>query len=298
LEVLRYRVAAVFAAVIVILLPLALGACGSDDNAEADAKPTVHTDFDAKNFSDSTNIDNKFNPLVPGTQYVFEGRSNRGFGRLPHEVIFTVTDLVKEIDGVPSRVMWDQDINNGKRLEGELAMFAQDDDGNVWNMGEYPEEYSETGKFEDAPDTWLSGVQGARAGVHMRADPKTGTSTYRQGFAPKIGFADVAKVVKTGQKNCVPTGCYDDVVVTDETNPTEPTDGHQLKYSAPDVGYIRAAPGQGGKEREVLVLVKVRKLGATELAKARRDALRLDKRAYRSKPEVWGDTPPATRASQ
>jgi len=95
----------------------------------------------------------------------------------------------------------------------------------------------------------------------------------------------------------VPTGCYEDVVVTDETNPTEPTDGHQLKYSAPGVGYIRAAPGKGGKEREVLVLVKVRKLAEAELAKARRDALRLDKRAYRSKPEVWGDTQPAARIS-
>jgi hypothetical protein len=289
-------VAALVAAVVAIALPLALGACGDDDQAQA--KPATHKDFDATNFNDSTTIDNKFNPLVPGTQFVYEGRSNRGLGRLPHEVIFTVTDLVKMVHGVPSRVMWDQDINNGKRLEGELAMFAQDDDGNVWNMGEYPEEYSETGEFEDAPDTWLSGVQGAHAGVHMRANPKTGTSSYHQGLAPKIGFQDVAKVVKTGAKNCVPTGCYDDVVITDETNPSEPTDGHQLKYSAPGVGYIRAAPGKGGKEREVLVLVKVRKLGEAELAQARRDALRLDKRAYRSKPAVWGDTPPAARIAQ
>jgi hypothetical protein len=27
----------------------------------------------------------------------------------------------------------------------------------------------------------------------------------------------------------------------------------------------------------------------------RREALTLDKRAYRSRPAVWGDTPPATR---
>jgi hypothetical protein len=286
----RDRLAAILAALTVITLPLALGACGDDEQAEA--KPAVHTDFDAKNFSDSTKIDNKYSPLAPGDQFVFEGRSNRGLGRLPHQAIFTVTDLVKEVNGVRSVVLWDRDINNGKLLEGELAMWAQDDDGNVWLMGEYPEEYDESGKFEQAPDTWLAGVDRAQAGIMMRKDPKTGTSTYRQGLAPTIGFADVARVEKTGQKNCVPTGCYEDVVVTRETNPDEPADGFQLKYNAPGVGTIRAAP-RGGKEKEVLVLIKHRKLNAEQLAEVRREALKLDKRAYRSRPAVWGDTPPA-----
>ena len=290
---LRYRMAAVFAAMIVIVVPLALGACGGDD--EAEAKPAVHSDFDATNFSDSTNIDNNYSTLEPGTQYVFEGRSNRGLGRLPHQVIFTVTDLTKEVNGVRTVVLWDRDINAGKLLEGELAMWAQDDDGNVWLLGEYPEEYDENGKFEAAPDTWLAGIDRAQAGIMMRADPKAGTSRYRQGFAPTIGFGDVAQVEKTGQRNCVPTGCYDDVIVTRETNPEEPADGFQLKYYAPEVGNIRAAP-RGGKEKEILVLIKERKLNAAEMDEVRREALKLDKRAYRSRPAVWGDTPPAERA--
>jgi hypothetical protein len=293
----RARIAAATSLLILLVsLPLALGACGSEE--EAAAEPATHRSFDRNNFSDSTKIDNKYVPLVPGTQFTYEGRSNRGLGRLPHRVIFTVTDLTKAIDGVRSVVMYDQDINAGKLLEGELALFAQDDDGNVWNMGEYPEEYDENGKFEDAPDTWLSGVEGARAGVHMRADPKVGTSSYRHGLAPKIGFEDLAKVYRTGQKNCVPTGCYDDVLITDETNPAEPNDGHQLKYYAPEVGNIRAAPGKGGKEREVLLLVEVRKLDAGELAEIRRKAVTLDNRAYRSKPNVWGQTPRAEQTLQ
>ncbi len=289
---LRYRVAAIGAAVIAIGVPLALGACGGDEQAEA--KAAVHSDFDAKNFSDSTTIDNKYSPLEPGMQFIFEGRSNRGLGRLPHQVIFTVTDLVKEINGVRTVVLWDRDVNAGKLLEGELALWAQDDDGNVWLLGEYPEEYDERGRFEAAPDTWLAGVDRAQAGIMMRADPKAGTSRYRQGLAPTIGFADVARVEQTGQRDCVPTGCYDDVVVTRETNPEEPDDGFQLKYYAPGVGNTRAAP-RGGKEKEILVLVKIRKLGSNELAAARRSALVLDRRAYRSRPTVWGDTPPATR---
>ncbi len=280
------------AALTIVGLPLALGACGGDDKAEADAKPAVHSDFDAKNFSDSTNIDNKYSTLKPGSQYVFEGRSNRGLGRLPHQVIFTVTDLTKEINGVRTVVLWDRDINNGKLLEGELAMWAQDDSGNVWLLGEYPEEYDERGNFEDAPDTWLAGVDRAEAGIMMRADPQAGTSRYRQGYAPTIGFGDVARVEKTGQRDCVPTGCYDDVVVTRETNPEEPDDGFQLKYYAPGVGNTRAAP-RGGKEKEILVLIKERKLGAAELAEVRREALKLDRRAYRTQKDIWGTTQPA-----
>ena len=284
--------------ILIVALPLALGACGSDDENKG-ATEVTEKDFDRENFSDSsTTIDNKYSPLVPGTQFIYEGESNRGQGRRPHRVIFTATDLTKEINGVRSLVMWDQDINAGKLLEGELALFAQDDDGNVWNMGEFPAEFDEEGKFEGAPDTWLSGVDGSGAGVFMRGNPEVGTPSYKHGVAPKIGFGDVAKVYKTGQKNCVPTGCYEDVLVTDETNPLEPQDGHQLKYYAPNVGNIRAAPGKGGKEKEVLVLVKVAKISPAELAHARREALKLDRRAYRSAKAVWGATPPAERTPQ
>jgi hypothetical protein len=294
-------VAAASLFVVLACLPFALGACGGSNgegNAEADSgKATTSTekDFDRKNFSDSTTIDNKWSPLVPGTQYIFEGRSNRGLGRLPHRVVFTVTDLTKVVDGVPSVVLWDRDYNDGKLLEGELAFFSQDDDGNVWNMGEYPEEYDEHGNFEAAPDTWIAGLDRAKAGILMRGDPRVGTPSYHQGLAPSIGFADKATVQKTGQRNCVPVGCYGNVVVTDETNPTEPTDGHQLKYNAPGVGTIRAAPGVGGKEKEVLVLVKVVRLNQTALGYASREALKLEKRAYRERKDLFAHTQPSKR---
>jgi hypothetical protein len=272
-------------------LPLALAACGG--NEQASPKQAVHSDFDRDNFNNSTQVDNKWHPLVPGTQFTYEGRSNRGFGRLPHRVVFTVTDLTKEINGVRAVVLWDRDINAGKLLEGELAFHAQDDDGNVWLLGEYPEEYEE-GKVAGAPDSWIAGVDDAKAGVLMRARPRGGTSSYRQGLVPSIEFGDVAKIYKTGQSNCVPVRCYQNVLVTDETNPYEPADGHQLKYYAPGVGNIRAAP-RGGKEKEVLVLVDVRQLGRRALARVRLEALKLDKRAYRVRKDVYARTPPAER---
>jgi hypothetical protein len=275
-----------------------MSACGEEETPAAQApkaavKHVTEKDYAKATFSKPTKIDNKWFPLPAGTEYVFEGRSNRGKGQRPHRVIFTVTDLTKVIDGVRTRVMWDRDINDGELLEAELAFFAQDDAGNVWAFGEYPEEY-DGGKFEGAPDTWIVGRAGTKAGVHMRATPRPGTSSYAQGVAPAIGFGDRAKVQKVGQRACVPVGCYDNVLVTDETNPLEPNDGHQLKFYAPGVGVIRAAPGVGGKEREVLDLVKVRKLGPQALAHVRREALKLDRRAYRAA-KVYRGTPPAQR---
>jgi hypothetical protein len=293
---LRMRIAAARSLVVLSAsLPLAIAACGGDEPAAEQNTPkqATHSDFDRDNFNNSTRVDNKWHPLVPGTQFTYEGRSNRGFGRLPHRVVFTVTDLTKEINGVRTVVLWDRDINAGKLLEGELAFHAQDDDGNVWLLGEYPEEYEE-GKVAGAPDTWIAGVEDAQAGVIMRARPRVGTSSYRQGLVPSIEFGDVAKVYKTGQSNCVPVRCYQNVLVTDETNPYEPADGHQLKFYAPGVGNIRAAP-RGGKEKEVLVLVDVRLLGPTGLAKVREQALKLDKRAYQVRKDLYARTPPAER---
>ena len=106
-------------------------------------------------------VDNTWLPLVPGTQLTYEGRANRGTGILPHRIVSTVTDLTKVIGGIRAVVIWERDFNEGQMVESELAFQAQDNDGNVWNLGEYPEVY-EQGKLVGAEDTWLQGVQRAR----------------------------------------------------------------------------------------------------------------------------------------
>ena len=131
----------------------------------------------------------------------------------------------------------------------------------------------------------------------MRATPRVGTSAYRQGYVPKIDFGDTAKVYKQGLRSCVPGKCYDDVLVIDESNPLVPGDGHQRKYYAQGVGNIRVEPA-GGKEKEILVLEKVRHLGAQALAQVRREALTLDKRAYRSRKDLYRHTPPAEHGEE
>jgi hypothetical protein len=115
-------------------------------------------------------------PLKPGTQRIYEGTAilEGEKSRSARRVVSTVTDLGKVIAGVRTLVVWERDYTAGQLGEAEIAFFAQDNAGNVWLLGEYPEEY-ENAKFVDAP-TWITGQKGARAGIAMLANPQGGYS--------------------------------------------------------------------------------------------------------------------------
>lgn len=250
-------------------------------------------DYDRSNFSSSTTVDNAWFPLRPGIQLVFRGLTVEGEERVDHLVIFTVTDLVKEIDGVRSVVLWDRDYSAGELVESEIAFFAQDDDGNVWQTGEYPQEY-ESGRIVASP-IWIHGQKRARAGLTMRADPRLGTTDYSLGWGPAVGFNDRARVLRMGESSCVPLGCYTNVLVTDEFNPDEPGK-HQLKFYARGIGNIRVGwSGKNETTKETLVLVGINALDPRGMAEARAEARKLEASAYKRRAAVYGSTPPLTR---
>ena len=258
--------------------------------------------FDPKNFDGrSTKIDNEWFPLKPGTRLVYTGTTIEDDGKpMPRRLVSIVTDLTKVIDGVRTVVVWDVDYKDGQLAETEIAFFAQDNDGNVWLVGEYPEEW-EGGKFLKAP-AWLHGREDARAGIAMKAKPQLGAPSYAQGWGPAVKWTDRATVDQMGQKTCVRKGCYDDVLVIAETSREEP-DAQQLKYYARGVGNVRVGwRGKGEKLKETLELVEVVQLDPKALAEARAKALELDKRAYKISKKVYANTPPAetiqTKGSQ
>ncbi|MGH8971723.1 MAG: hypothetical protein ACRD0C_00775 [Acidimicrobiia bacterium] len=264
---------------VVLVCPRPAGAYVSDES------------FDRNKFSDSVNVSNQWLPLTPGLETVLDGTVTDADGSTPHQVVVTVSDVTKMIDGVRALVVLERDYGDGALEEEELAFVAQDADETVWNMGEYPEEY-EDGKFAGAPSTWIPGNEKARAGIHMQATPEVGTPSYLQGYAPQIGFEDRGQVSKADQKVCVKTGCYTDVIVVDEWNPAEqPADGHQFKYHAPGVGVVQVR-GEGGEEQENLELISHRTISAQELGKIRARVLELDKRAY-TQAKSYGNTAPA-----
>ena len=193
--------------------------------------------------------------------------------------------------------MWDVDEQDGELAEAELAFFAQDDAGNVWNLGEYPEEY-EDGILHRRPQH-LDPRRGRRGGRHPHARLSVVGDRYLQGSVPSIQFLDCAEVAEEHQQVCVPTptDCYEDVLVTHETSPLDPAGGIQTKAHAPGVGIVEVG-AIDDPEGETLVLVESNQLDAAGLDAAREAALTLDVRAYQTASAVYGGTPPLGQPRQ
>jgi hypothetical protein len=269
---------------LVLLLLISISACGSRVPSDK-----AFQDFDPGNFNNSTEIDNQWLPLKPGTQLVFEGFTIENGEQVPHRIVISVTDLTKVISGIRSVVTWDLDYSADELVEAELAFFAQDNDGHVWRMGEYPEEY-EDGKFIDNP-TWIHGLDNALAGIAMHADPQPGTPSYPQGWGPEVDWTDRGQVHEVLEETCVPAGCYQNVLVIKETSASE-TGAFQLKYYAPGVGNVLVDWTGTDQTQETLELVESNELGSEELAEVRMKALELEKSAYEKSKDVYAQTSP------
>jgi hypothetical protein len=265
--------------------------CGGDgDEASARAQST-NDRFDPRNFVDPVAGENKWLPLEPGTQTVREGLVNVGHRRLSHRVVTTVTDVFKQVGGVRTVAVLDQDFNGGEIAEQSLDYLAQDKQGNIWYLGSYTEAY-EGGQFVNASDAWLTGLNGARPGILMKAEPRTGTPPYSPAKPPG-GEADAAQVVETGQSKCVPFKCYKRVLIIQEGSESQPDE--EYKYYAPGVGQIQTEPRDEGGKQEVEKLINLTHLGPRGLAELSAEALKLDEHARVQEPDGFGRAPAAKR---
>lgn len=279
------------AAAALLLLTIAAAAALATGQASASPPPSTPgfaprcnqlETFKARDFPRLPEIHNTYLPMIPGIRTTLEGAVDG----VPHVVQFTVTDLYKTMNGVRVLVIWDTDTSEDQLVESELSFFAEDEDGNVWNLGEYPEEYEydENGELivVSAPNTWIAGENRAKAGIHMASHPEVSPRQYIQGFAPEIDFLDCAKVVEKtrNRKVCVEFGCFGSVVVTHETNLAIPDDGIQSKYHAPGKGIVKIGVVPELVGGEVLQLVDRERLRGAEMREAREAALELDARGY------------------
>jgi len=271
------------------------GVAGGTPPVSASASQALTEEFPRGSFADPTTIDNPWLPLTPGTRWVWEGLTVAEGESTPHRVVFVVTDLTKVIDGVNAVVGYDQDYSDGELVEAEIVFLAQDNEGGVWHMGQYPEEY-ENGEFVAAPG-WIAGVHDAKAGYWMTADPQLGKPSYSQGWGPEVDWTDRGLVREVGVEDCVRVDCFQDVLVIEEWTLDEP-EAKQLKYYARGVGNIRVGwSGSEQQEQETLELVEFGQLSEGDLEEARAEAMALEERAYEIQPEVYGGTEPMERAS-
>ena len=175
-------------------------------------------------------IDNQYWPLVPGTTFIYEGETEDGLET--NEVL--VTSETKEILGVTCTVVLDRVWVDGELAEETLDWYAQDKAGNIWYFGEDSKDY-EGGVVVSTEGSWEAGVDGAKPGIVMLADPHPGDS-YRQEYYE--GEAeDMGKVLRLNASASVPFGDFAQCLVTKEWTTLEPGVVEQ-KYYAPGVGLV------------------------------------------------------------
>jgi hypothetical protein len=242
----------IFAAVGAGGAALALAACGDDgENATGAAgsadlpQGSEPVDLDPAEFT--TEIDNPYWPMTPGSRWVYRETDSEG---TEQRVVVTVTDRTKKIaNGVEARVVHDVVSEDGEPVEITDDWYAQDSAGNIWYLGEETAEY-ENGKVVTRAGSFEAGVDGAQPGIIMPAEPEVGM-TYRQEYY--AGEAeDEGEIVSLGEQAEVPFGHFTDALMTKDVNPLEPK-VLEFKFYARDVGPVLAVSVSGGSDREELL---------------------------------------------
>ncbi len=212
--------------------------------------------IDPANFPPVPKIDNPFFPLTPGKTYVYEGQMVQGF---EHDE-FAITHNTKVIMGVRCVEVHDTVTTNNELTEDTLDWFAQDNTGNVWYFGEHTMEIV-GGLATTLEGTFAAGVEGAKPGIIMEANPAVG-DFYRQefdlrnaeDFAEVVSLNDTVTVPCGMDQGCTGSGTYDHVLTTRETTPLEP-DLHENKTYARAIGNLSTVNADTGEKSELVRIV-------------------------------------------
>lgn len=270
-----------------------LAGCGGGSARTATAPPTrySHASFSTANFAIRPTVVNRWLPLVPGTQWVRVGTTLVGHRPVPHRVVSTVTDVSRRVDGVTTIVVLDQGIDAGQLAHESIDFFAQDRRGNVWSIASYAESI-QAGLFVSVRDAWMAGVEGARPGILMPANPTTQTPPWTIAQPPGAD-PDAAQAVMTGQSQCVPFHCFKNVLVVREGKASALD--NEFKYYASGVGQILNTPKSKSKHKDTEALVNLVHLSRVGLSEFSTEALKLDKHARTTSADVFAHSPAAAR---
>jgi hypothetical protein len=151
----------------------------------------------------TTTIDNEYFPLKPGTTFLYEGGTEHSE--------MSVTSDTKMVMGVECVVVDHREWEGEKLIERTYDWFAQDNKGTVWYFGEDTKEY-ENGKVVSTKGSWEAGVDGAKAGIIMPADPRVGHSYHQEDYPGEA--MDMARVLSLEASVTVPYGSFDHVLET------------------------------------------------------------------------------------
>jgi hypothetical protein len=195
----------------------------------------------------TTEIDNPYWPMKPGTRWTFRETDGEG-GEA--KVVVIVTNLTKKVaNGITARVVRDTVTEDGEIVEDTNDWYAQDAKGNIWYLGEDTAEF-EDGKVSSRAGSFEAGVDGALPGIAVPAAPQPGME-YRQEFY-RGEAEDSGRVLSTDELAEVPAGRYRDALLTKDFTPLEP-DVLEYKLYARGVGPVLILTASGGAGREELL---------------------------------------------
>lgn len=207
-------------------------------------------DMTAVGFTNPTRVTNPYLPLVPGTRLTYEVETEDGL----ETIITEVLETTRVVNGIESVVFRDRVYVDELLIEDTQDWFAQDDDGNVWYMGEEVINYTydDEGNLQgtDNEGAWEAGVDGAQAGIQMWAIPVAGASYYQEYFEAEA--EDMGMVVALGVDVELADGTvFENCLQVLDWNPLEPF-GLEYKYFARDLGLVKEEK-LGGEETAELV---------------------------------------------
>lgn len=201
------------------------GGCGDDDddgdfvdNGGQEFCPETNIDIsvcDPEAGPFSLEIDNPYFPLSVGSESVLEGIDDEG---TEIRIEITVLDEIEMVAGVMTRVVEEDEFEDGERVETSRNFYAQAPDGTVCYFGEDVDDF-EDGEVVGHEGEWRAGENGNIPGVFMPPDPQVGDVFMQEG-APGLA-EDQAEVISSGEPIDVPAGMFEDTIFVEDCNPLE-----------------------------------------------------------------------------
>jgi hypothetical protein len=194
-----------------------------------------------------TVIDNPYFPLPVGRKLVYRGTKD---GQSQIDTV-TVTDQTRVILGITTTVVNDVATHNGTVLEKTFDFYAQDNQSNVWYLGEDTTAFLPNGKA-DTSGSFVAGVDGAQPGIIMEANPQIPDAYRQECFAGEA--EDTAWVVANSGSLKIPYGNVHNILTTLEATRIEPG-AYDQKVYGPGIGIISEQALTGPNEYAQLVSV-------------------------------------------
>lgn len=235
---------------VTLLVPMVAG-CGGNEGGQAKRAsaglPQGSEPVELNPADFTTEIENRYWPMRPGSRWVY--RESDGEGGV-QRVVVTVTQRTKRLaNGVEARVVRDIVSDAGRPVEVTSDWYAQDEEGNLWYMGERTAEY-EGGRVASRAGSWEAGVDGAQPGVAIPAHPQPGMAYRQEYYAGEA--EDRGVVLSTDEQVEVPFGHFSGALLTKDLTPLEPR-LVEYKLYVPGVGPVMTLDVSGASGREELV---------------------------------------------